>query len=86
MNLREVNAVIRHIQTDKLAIAAALWVVKEVRVKRRKRREKRAIVERRIESDIHSLRGDINSLERERQGKLAGKERERLSNLMLNIE
>ena len=43
---KKVNAVIRHIETDditqinKLVTAAAIWVVKEVRVKKGKREEK----------------------------------------------
>ena len=70
---QEVNAVIRHIETDdvtqtnKLAMPAALWVAKEVGVKKRKIGDKKERWwKRRIQSDINNLRLDINRLERER--------------------
>ena len=58
---------IRHIETDdvaqtnKLAMAAALWVAKEVGVKKGKIGDKKEPWQkRRIESDITTLRRDIN--------------------------
>ena len=52
-------------------MAAAVWVAKEVGVKKDKRRkeEKEPQWKRRIESDITNLKEDINRLEKERQKK-----------------
>ena len=68
---KKVNAVMRHIKTDgvtqtnKLAVAAALWIAKEVGVKKGKIGEKKEPWwKRRIENDITNLRRDINRLER----------------------
>ena len=48
-------------------MAAAVWVAKEVGVKKDKREEeKEPWWKRRIESDITNLKRDINRLERER--------------------
>ena len=61
-------------QTNKLAMAAALWVAKEVGVKKDKiGKRKESWWKRRIESDITNLERDINRLERERQGETGGK-------------
>ena len=67
---------IRHIETDniaqtnKLAMAAALWVLKVVRAKKGKRGEKTVMVEKKNWKwyDITNLRRDINRLEREKRG------------------
>ena len=74
------NAVIRHIETDdvtqtnKLAMAAAPWVAKEVGVKKGKIvQKKEPWWKRRIEKDITNLRRDINKLKRERLGETRGK-------------
>ena len=84
---KKVNAVIRHIETDdvtqtnKLAMAAALWVTKEVGMKKGKIGEhKEPWWKKRAESDITNLRRDINRLERRDKEKLEGKEGERLRN------
>ena len=54
-------------QTNKLAMATTLWVLKQVGVKKGKRGEKKEPWWKRItESDITNLRRDINRLERER--------------------
>ena len=70
----------RHIETDDVtqtnetAMTAALWVAKEVGVKKDKTGEKKEPWwKRRIESDITNLRRDINRLERERRGETRGK-------------
>ena len=83
-----VNAVIRHTETDdvtqtnKHTMAAALQVAKEVGVKKGKIREiNEPWQKRRLESDVAN-RISIDCDEE----KLDGKERERLRNLMLNIE
>ena len=61
-------------QTNKLAMAAALWVAKEVGVKKDKiGKRKESWWKRRIENDITNLERDINRLERERQGETGGK-------------
>ena len=85
---KKVNAVIRHIETDdvtqtnKLAMAAALWVTKEVGVKKGKIGEhKEPWWKKRAESDITNLRSDINRLERERQGETGGKGRRKIKEL-----
>ena len=85
---KKVNAVIRYIETDgvtqtnKLAMAAALWIAKEVGVKKGKRGEKKEPSWKiRIESDITNLRRDINRLERERQGETRGKEKTKIKEL-----
>ena len=85
---KKVNAVIRHIETDdvtqtnKLAMAAALWVTKEVGVKKGKIGEhKEPWWKKRAESDITNLRRDINRLERERQGETGGKGRRKIKEL-----
>ena len=77
---KKVNAVVRHIETDdvtqtnKLAMAADLWVAKEVEVKRGKIGEKKEPWWKRIiESDITNQRRDVNRLEREKQGETEGK-------------
>ena len=55
-------------QTSKLGMAAALWIAKEVGIKKGKIGEKKEPWwKRRIESDITNLRGDINRLQKERQ-------------------
>ena len=69
-------------QTNKLAMAAALWVAKEVEVKKGKRGEKKEPWwKRRIESDITNLRRDINRLERERREKTGGKGKRKFKEL-----
>ena len=85
---KKVNAVIRHIkinnvtQTNKLAMAAALWVAKEIGVKKGKRgKKKEPWWKRRIESDITNLRRDINRLERERQGETRGKGKRKIKEM-----
>ena len=51
-------------------MAAAVWVAKEVGVKKDKRRkEEKEPWWKRIESDITNLKEDINRLEKERQKK-----------------
>ena len=77
---KKVNEVIRHIkiddvtQTNKLAMAAAFWVAKEVGVKKGKIGEKKEPWwKKRIESVITNLRRDINRLERERGGETGKK-------------
>ena len=72
---KKVNALIWHIETDdvtqinKLAMAAVLWVAKEVGVKKEKRGDKiESWWKRRVESDITNLRRDIKRLERDRRG------------------
>ena len=77
---KKVNALARHIKTDdvtqtnKLAMAAAIWTAKEVKVKKGKRGEKKEPwCKGRIESDITNLRRDINRLERERRKETGGK-------------
>ena len=79
---------IRHIktnnvtQTNKLAMAAALWVAKEIGVKKGKRgKKKEPWWKRRIESDITNLRRDINRLERERQGETGGKGKRKIKEM-----
>ena len=74
------NALIWHIETDdvtqinKLAMAAVLWVAKEVGVKKEKRGEKiESWWKRRVESDITNLRRDIKRIERDRRGETEGK-------------
>ena len=64
---KKVNAMIRHIETDdvtqtnKIALARALWVAKEVGMKKGKIGDrKEPWWERRIESYIINLRRDIN--------------------------
>ena len=66
---KKVNAVVRHIETgnitqrNKLTMAAAHWVAKEVGVKKGKNGEiKGSWWKRRIESDMTNLRKDINKL------------------------
>ena len=55
-------------------MASALWVAKEVGVKKDKiGKRKESWWKRRIESDITNLERDINRLERERQGETGGK-------------
>ena len=83
---KKVNAVIRHIETDdvtrtnKLAMAAALWVAKEIGVKKGKIGEKKEPWwKRRIESDITNLTG--NRLERERQGETREKGKKNIKKL-----
>ena len=85
---KKVNAVIRHIETDnvtqtnKPAMAAALWVAKEGGVKKGKRGEKKEPWwKRRIESDITNLRKNINRLERERRGETVGKGKRKIKKL-----
>ena len=77
---KKVNAVIKHIetgditQTNKLTIAAVLWIAKEVGAMKGKRGEKKEPWwRRRIESDITNLKRNINRLERERQEETRGK-------------
>ena len=72
---KKMDAVIRHIETDdvtqtnKLAMAAALWIAKVVGVKKGSRGEKKeSWWKTRIEDVITNLRRDINRLERERRG------------------
>ena len=85
---KKVNEVIRHIkiddvtQTNKLAMAAAFWVAKEVGVKKGKIGEKKEPWwKKRIESDITNLRRDINRLERERRGETGGKGKRKIKEL-----
>ena len=85
---KKVNEVIRHIkidnvtQTNKLAMAAAFWVAKEVGVKKGKIGEKKEPWwKKRIESDITNLRRDINRLERERRGEARGKRKRKIKEL-----
>ena len=84
---KKVNTMIRHIETDditqknKLAMAADLWVAKEVGIKKNKKGEKEEPCwKRRIKSDITNLRRDINRRKRKDKEKLEGKKRERLRN------
>ena len=82
---KKVNTVIRHTQTDdvtktnKLAMAAALWVATDVGVKKGKIGEKKeSWWKRRVEIDITNLRRDIN---RERQGESGGKGKRKIKEL-----
>ena len=62
-------------------MAAALWLGKEVAMKKGKRGEKKEPWwKRKIESDITKLRKDVKRLERKDEEKLQGKRRERLRN------
>ena len=77
---KKVNALTRHIETDdvtqtnKLAMAAALWPAKEAGVKKGKIGVKKGPWwKRRIERGITSLRSYINRLERERRGETGWK-------------
>ena len=81
--IKRVNAVIRHIETDditqtnKFAMTAALWVVKEVGVKKGNIGEKEEPWWKiRIESDITNLRR-----ERERRGETGGKGKKKIKEL-----
>ena len=85
---KKVNAVIKHIETDdtiqtnKLAMAAALWVTKVVGVRKDKKEEKKGQwSKRRIRSDIANQRKDINRLERERRGETGGKGKRKIKEL-----
>ena len=85
---KKVNTVIGHIETDdvtqtsKLTMTAVLWVAKEVGVKRGKIGEKKEPWwKRTIESDITSLRKDINRLERERREETGGKRKKNIKEL-----
>ena len=85
---KKVNAVIKHIETDdtiqtnKLAMAAALWVTKVVGVRKDKKEEKKGQwSKRRIRSDIANQRKDINKLERERRGETGGKGKRKIKEL-----
>ena len=85
---KKVNAVIKHIETDdtiqtnKLAMAAALWVTKVVGVRNDKKEEKKGQwSKRRIRSDIANQRKDINRLERERRGETGGKGKRKIKEL-----
>ena len=85
---KKVNTMIRDIETDdvtqtnKLAMAPALWVSKEVGVKKSKIGEKKEPWwKSRIESDITNLRRDINRLERERRGETGGKGKKNIKEL-----
>ena len=61
---------------------AALWVVKEVGVKKGKVGEKKEPWwKRRIESYITNLRRDINRLERERRGETGWKRKRKIKEL-----
>ena len=78
----KVKSEIRHNETDhvtqtnKLAMAATIWVTKEVGVKKDKiGQKKEPWWKRRIESDIANLRRDINRLEREILGETGGKDK-----------
>ena len=63
-------------------MAAALWVAKEVGVKKDKIGEKKEPWwKRRIESDITNLRRDINRLERERRGETGQKGKRKIKEL-----
>ena len=63
-------------------MAAALWVAKEVGVKKGKIGEKKEPWwKRRTESDITNLGRDINRLERERRGETGGKGKEKIKEL-----
>ena len=85
---KKINAVIRHIetydvtQTNKLTMAAALWVAKEVGMKKGKIGEnKEPWWKRRIETDITNLRRHIPRLERERRGETGGKGKRKIKEL-----
>ena len=85
---QQVNAVMKHTETDdvtqknKLAMTAAIWAAKEVRMKKLKRGEKKEPwCKRRIDSDITNLRRDINRLERERRGETGGKGKRKIKEL-----
>ena len=87
-NTAKVNGMKRHIETDvvtqtnKAAMAAALWVAKEVGVKKDKTGgKKEPWWKRRIESDITNLRRDINRLEWERRGETGGKGKKKIKKL-----
>ena len=82
---KKMNAVITHNETDdvtetnKLAMTAALWVAKEVGVKKGKSGEqKETWWKRRTGSDITNLRRDINRLERERRAETGGIEKRKI--------
>ena len=82
----KVNAVIRHTETDdvtktnKLAMAAALWVAKEVGLKKGKRGEKKELWwKRRVESDITNLKRDISKKGQMRRNWRERKEKEELN-------
>ena len=63
-------------------MAAALWLAKEVGVKKGKRGEKKEPwCKRKIESDITKLRKDIKRLERARRGETLGNEKKKIKEL-----
>ena len=83
---KKVNTVIRHIETDditqtnKLAMAATLWVAKEVGVKKGKIAEnEEPCWKRKIEGEITNWTRDINRLEKERRGESGGKGKRKTS-------
>ena len=64
-------------------MAAALWVAKEVGVKKDNTGEKKEPQwKRTFESDKKSLRRDINRLERERQRQTGGKGRREINDIL----
>ena len=81
------NALTRHIETDvtqtnKLAMAAALWAAKEAGVKKGKIGVKKGPWwKRRIERGITNLRWYINRLERERRGETGWKGERKIKEL-----
>ena len=66
----------------KQTMAAALWVAKEVGVKKGKSEEKKEPWwKRRIESDITNLRKNINRLKRESRGETGGNRKRKIKGL-----
>ena len=71
------------IDSNRLAMTAALRVTKEVEVKKGKiLRKKEPWWKRRIESDIINLGRDINRLEMERRGETGGKGMRKIKELI----
>ena len=66
------------LEQNKLPMVAALWVAKEVGVKKGKiEEEKEPWSKRRIESDITNLKRDITDCKRERQEETGGKRKKK---------
>ena len=85
---QKVNAVIRHTETDdvtqtnKLTMAAALWVARVIGVKKGKRAEKKGPWwKRRIERETTNRRRDITRLEREKWGETRVKGKRKIKKL-----
>ena len=86
---KKVNVVIRHTETDHVPQtnkqtcygSSPLGCKRSWSEERRNRREKRAMMEQKNESDITNLRRDINRLERERRGEARGKRKRKIKEL-----